>query len=71
MSAKTSMKGRGYAIIGSDLNRALDHEGRARSAEALVEQNPCTHFGLDVHPFAENSIALVCIEGLQHGIIST
>jgi hypothetical protein len=41
--------------MGVDLEkRVLDHEGRAGSAEPLVEQNPLTHFRLDVQPFAEN-----------------
>ena len=34
--------------------RVSDHEGRAESAESLVERNPLTHFGLDLQPFAEN-----------------
>ena len=51
MSAKTSMRGRGCAIMGVDLDqRVLDREGRAESAESLVERNPSTYFGLLGNP---------------------
>ena len=48
MSEKTSMRGRGCAIMNVDLNeRVLGQRGGAGQAKPHVDQNPLTYFQLD------------------------